>query len=282
MPILFRLPLTTFLFGTLSLGSLLANEAMKEKYERLPLFAAEDLVDPSKTSVSALRALMPEIHAAVSYAQQYPYDREDEIAYYDFKVFAESEVSDELRAQNEANKRFARFFSDIFPVIAYAYRIPGDNPYYAKDDIRDLYLKGLQYCYSRGLDENAWFSDHAGRASGKAMEAGLIRQSGDFSSVSLHMGGFAQSLFLMREPLAKAGLLDQYRGVARNIAINNGATFWAFFEHARGEARFDGSEDSGNAYFLNADGIRLFVDYFIPYLLLIEDPTEGASMNRIL
>lgn len=270
-----------------------ADSQLIEKYERLLLLTQEDLAEQGTTEKKVLKTLIPELNAAVKAAKRFPYDQPNKIAYFDFKVFAESEISEQRRAQNESNKRFFHFFSDILPVLAYAYLIPGDNPYYGKPEIRDLYLKGLEYCYSRGLDEKAWFSDHAGRASAKAIEAGLVRESGDFSNVSLHFGGFAQSLFLMRDVLSEAGLLDKYRKVARNIAINNGATYWAFFQHARGEAYFErvgSSPDTGpfnreaekSLYFLNADGIRLFVDYFIPYYLLVTEPTEHRRMTEVL
>ena len=80
----------------------------------------------------------------------------------------------------------------------------------------------LEYGYSRGLTETAWIPDHAGTASRRAERAGLARLSGDFSGVSLRLGGVIQSIFLMRQPLAELGLLEKYRRVVRNLTVNNG------------------------------------------------------------
>ena len=73
---------------------------------------------------------------------------------------------------------------------------------YQNLDVRQLYLNGLDYVYSRGVDENAWLPDHAGIASKLALEAGLPRLSGDLFSQGLFLGGFIQSVFLMREQIA--------------------------------------------------------------------------------
>ena len=116
------------------------------------------------------------------------------------------------------------------------------------------------------------------------MQNGLVRSSGDFSGVSLHFGGFIQSIFLMRESLAELGLLDRYRRVARNLTINNGTLYGAFFGHARDEAgiAYPQPLPEQRHYHLNADGMRLFADYFIPYFLLIEDAQERRDMEEVM
>ena len=147
-----------------------------------------------------------------------------------------------------------------------------------------LYAYVLEYCYSRGLTESAWTPDHAGTASRWAERSGLVRSSGDFSGVSLRFGGFIQSIFLMRESLAELGLLDRYRRVSRNLTINNGTLYGAFFGHARDEAgiAYPQPLPKQRHYHLNADGMRLFADYFIPYFLLIEDAQERRGMEDVM
>ena len=161
-----------------------------------------------------------------------------------------------------------RFFRNTLPMLAYAYQTPepspGANPHYQNDEVLALYLDGLDYCYSRGLTEDAWIINNTGRASGRALKRGFVRTSGDFSREILRFGGFIQSIFLMREPLAENGLLDRYRTVAQNLVVNNGAMYSVFYQIARSEVA--GSRTTPlpveERLHLNADGIRLFADYF--------------------
>jgi len=259
-------------------------EAQREKYDNLLLFASSDYQSVDVAGSILTDALLPEFESAVEAAKNYAYDLEGETAYFDFKVHAESEISAARKAQEKSNKQFSKLFSGIIPVLAYAYQTPGKNPYYHDEEVLSLYIRALEYCYSRGLTEQAWMPDHAGKASAKALKKGLVRSGGDFSSVGLHLGGFIQSVFLMREPLAEAGLLDKYAAVLRNLAVNCGPMYPAFFEVAREEAGIsrDNTVSAEDAYFLNADGVRLFVDYFIPYFLLIEDEAEREQMAGIL
>lgn len=274
------------LLACFGVGTSEAAEAkdLVRKYQNLLLLQSGDEQTAPVLERVLAEGVLPDLEAAVKAVKSYPYEHEGEIAFYDFKVFAESEVSDDREAQEKVNQRFSTLFSHHLPLLAYAYQTPGKNPYYQNEEVLGLYLRGMEYCYSRGLTEKAWMTDHAGRASGRALKSGLAREGGDFSSVSLHFGGFIQAIFLMREPLAEAGLLEKYRGVARNLAVNNGAMYMAFFEYARGDAGIDylDSAISEQAYLLNADGVRLFVDYFIPYFLLIEDADERERMTRIL
>ncbi len=256
----------------------------KEKYQNLLLFKSSDY-QSVEVAYSILKdALLPEMDSAVAAAQNYAYDLEGEPAYFDFKVNAEDEVSAARKEQDQSNKKFARLFSYTLPVLAYAYQTPGENPYYHNQEILKLYVRALEYSYSRGLNEYAWAPDHAGNASAKALNAGLVRSGGDFSSVGLHLGGFIQSVFIMRKPLAEAGLLEKYCAVLRNLVVNCGPMYPAFFEIARKEAgiSFDNMVSAEEAYCLNADGVRLFVDYFMPYFLLIEDEDEHQQMVEIL
>ena len=177
---------------------------------------------------------------------------------------------------------------DLLPKLAYAYRLEGSegkpNPHYQSAEILQLFVSGLEHAYSRGVTEQAWLPDHAGTASAKAVKSGLTRPAGDVSELSLRFGGFVQGVFLMREPLAAAGLLDKYRAVVRNLVVNNGTMYPAFSQFARAEAgiKYEGYVPTDEAYHLNADGMRLFVDTFWPYFLLIEDATERAQMSAVL
>lgn len=64
----------------------------------------------------------------------------------------------------------------------------------------------------------------------------MVRESGDFSQVSLRLAGFIQSVFLMRQELDAADLLDKYRAVVLNLVVNCGTMHGAFFQVAREEA----------------------------------------------
>ncbi|MHC4996685.1 MAG: chondroitinase family polysaccharide lyase, partial [Planctomycetota bacterium] len=248
------------------------------------MFRASDYQTVEVAGAILRDALLPEFESAVEAARNHVYDRGGEPAYFDFKVFPEDEVSAARAAQDRSNRRLTHLLTEVIPVLAYAYRTPGANPFYRNDEVLRLYIRALEYGYGRGLTEEAWTPDHGARASGKALKAGLVRSSGDFSGISLYFGGFIQSIFLMREPLAEAGLLEKYRAVARNLAVNSGVMYQVFFEVARAEAGVDyGYAVSDEAaYYLNADGIRLFVDYFWPYFLLIEDEAERERMTAVL
>ena len=266
----------------------IADERLASRYEALLLFERSDF----RASPTAARVfddtLLNQFEQAVEEAEAYPYDFRGVPAYYNVEHLEGSGTAAETAGEHQANDRFLRLFSSTLPLLAYAYRTPGpgrgDNPYYRNRDVARLYAFVLQYCYSRGLTEAAWTPDHAGTRSRGAERRGLVRSSGDFSGVSLHLGGFIQSIFLMRESLAELGLLDRFRRVARNLTINNGTMYGAFFGHARGEAgiAYPQPLPKQRHYHLNADGMRLFVDYFIPYLLLIEDAQERRDMEEVL
>ena len=266
----------------------LSHAGLAKRYEQFLLLQRGDYRSSRIADKVFDGALLRHFERAVEDAHAYPYDLRGVPAYYDFKVFAENDVSAEVKTRDAANGRFSELFSSTLPMLAYAYLTPGprrgDNPYYRNRDLLRLYAFVLEYCYSRGLTEMAWVPDHAGLASGVGIDRGLIRPSGDFSAVSLHLGGFIQSIFLMREPLADIGLLDKYRAVARNLAINNGAMYPGFFRHAREDAGISYPQPlpDEQLYYLNADGMRLLVDYFYPYFLLIDDEGERREMADIL
>ena len=266
-------------------GQSVETENLIQRYQDLLLLTTDDyqMVDVAITVFQD--HLLPQFSRAARDAQSYSYDYRGVPAYY---AQGESAGTEEEKALEEANSRFLRFFRNTLPMLAYAYQtpgpIPGANPHYQNDEVLALYLDGLDYCYSRGLTEDAWIIDNAGRRSGRAMERGWVRTSGDFSTEILRLGGFIQGIFLMREPLAENGLLDKYRAVVRNLAVNNGAMYTVFYQIARSEVA--GSLTTPllveERHYLNADGIRLFADYFFPYFLLIEDVDERDRMTSIL
>jgi hypothetical protein len=264
------------------------RDALIQKYEDLLLLRSGDYRDGGSVEAVYREDLLPRFRAAVRKARRYAYDRQGETAYFAQKLHAETERSAARAALQEENERFASLFIDILPVLAYAYRTPGPerqaNPYYRNGEVRGLYIAALEYCYSRGLTELAWLPDHAGAASAGALARGLRRESGDFSTVSLRLGGLIQSVFLMREALRAAGLLDKYRAVVRNLVVNNGALHGAFFQAARAEAGISYPEPFPieQQYWLNADGARLFADCFWPYYLLVEERAERSRMTAIL
>ena len=266
----------------------IADERLSSRFEGLLLLERSDF----RASPAAARVfddtLLNQFEQAVDDAEAYPYDFRCVPAYYSVELPEEGGTAAETAGGHEANDRFLKLFSSTLPLLAFAYRTPGprrgDNPYYRNQDVVRLYAFVLEYCYSRGLTESAWTPDHAGTASRRAERNGLVRSSGDFSDVSLRFGGFIQSIFLMREPLAELGLLDRYRRVARNLTINNGTMYGAFFGYARDEAGINYPQPlpEQRHFHLNADGMRLFVDYFIPYFLLVEDAQERRDMEEVL
>ncbi len=243
-------------------------------------------------------SLLPRFRRAVRNARSFTYDRTCEPAYFTLRLDAETEPTAEEVAQQESNEELRQLLNNILPTLAYAYSTPGGeaaccaapgtgapaNPYYRNPDVLQLYIRALEHSYHRGLTEQAWLPDAAGRASADALKAGFVRPAGDFSTLSLRFGGFIQSVFLMRDSLAAAQLLPKYRAVVRNLVVNNGAMYGAFFAVAREEAGIDHAKPMPleEQYYLNADGVRLFVDYFWPYFLLIEDRDEQSRMGAIL
>ena len=266
-------------------GQSVETENLIQRYQDLLLLTTDDYQMVDVTITVFQDHLLPQFSRAVRDAKSYSYDYRGVPAYYEKR---EPVGTEEEKALEEANSRFLKLFRNTLPMLAYAYQTPGPspgaNPHYQNDEVLALYLDGLDYCYSRGLTEDAWIIDNAGRASGRAMEQGLVRTSGDFSMEILRLGGFIQSIFLMREPLAENGLLGKYRAVARNLVVNNGAMYTVFYQIARSEAV--GSHTTPlpveEKHYLNADGIRLFADYFFPYFLLIEDAEERDQMTLIL
>ena len=272
----------------LASATAVADERLSSRFEGLLLFERSDFrANPTAARVFD-DTLLNQFEKAVEEAEAYLYDFRGVLAYYNSERLEEGGNAPVAADGHEANERFLKLFSSTLPLLAFAYRTPGPdrgaNPYYRNPDVARLYAYVLEYCYSRGLTESAWTPDHSGTASRRALRRGLVRSSGDFSDVSLHLGGFMQSLFLMRESLAELGLLDRYRGVARNLTINNGTLYGAFFDHAREEAgiTYPRPLPEQRHYHLNADGMRLFADYFIPYFLLIEDAQERRDMEGVL
>ena len=266
-------------------GQSVGTEDLIQRYQDLLLLTTGDYRTVDVAITVFQDHLLPQLSRAVRDAKSYSYDYRGVPAHY---VQGEPAGTEEEKALEEANSRFLGFFRNTLPMLAYAYQTPGPspgaNPHYQNDEVLALYLDGLDYCYSRGLTEDAWIIDNTGRGSGRALKRGFVRTSGDFSREILRFGGFIQSIFLMREPLAENGLLDKYRAVAQNLAVNNGAMYAVFYQIARSEVA--GSRNTPlpveERNHLNADGIRLFADDFFPYFLLIEDADERDQMTSIL
>ncbi|MDE0627134.1 MAG: chondroitinase family polysaccharide lyase [Bryobacterales bacterium] len=260
-----------------------------EKYESLLLFKSADYESSDAAKAVFEDSLSTRFRRAVRDAGSFPFERRGELAYFVLNLGGDAEETDEEReAREDANRDFHDLFNRILPTLAYAYHTPGtpdeENPYYRNPSVLQLCVSILDYSYSRGLTEDAWLPDHAGTASADALEQGLVRTSGDLSEVSLRLGGYVQAVFLMREALAEAELLARYRAVVRNLAVNHGTMYRAFFQVAREEAAvaYADPADVERQYHLNADGVRLFADYFWPYYLLVDDAAERSRMAAIL
>ena len=274
-------------------GPLHANSASQEelvaKYENLLLFGPDDYQTSEAAKAAFESGLLRRFRRAVRYAGSFSYERRGEVAYYVSDLGdGPNETAAERRAREAGNSEFHNLFNQVLPTLALAYHTPGTsdrrNPYYQNASVVQLCLAILDYSYSRGLTEDAWLPDHAGNASGDALAQGLVRTAGDFSEISLRLGGYIQSVFLMREALAEAGLLAKYRAVVRNLAVNHGTMYGAFFRVARREAgvSYPAPFPVERQYHLNADGARLFADYFWPYYLLIDNGLERSSMAAVL
>ncbi|MDE0109679.1 MAG: chondroitinase family polysaccharide lyase [Bryobacterales bacterium] len=273
-------------------GPLLASSAslddLIEKYEALLLIQSSDYEGGEAAKAAFEDQLLQRFRRAVRFAGSFAFERRGELAY--FAKTADTETAEPAQepTSGESNGAFHRLFNEISLTLAYAYHTPGTadtaNPYYQNSNVLQLYLSVLDYAYSRGLTENAWLPDHAGNASVEALEQGLVRTSGDFSEVSLRLAGYIQSVFLMRNELAGANLLAKYRAVVRNLVVNCGVMYGAFFQTAREEAGVSYADPLPieRQYLLNADGMRLFVDYFWPYYLLVDDVDERSMMAVIL
>ncbi len=274
-------------------GPLQANSGSQEelvaRYERLLLFSPDDYEISEAAKAAFENGLRGRFRRAVRSAGSFSYERRGEIAYFLSDLGGGANETDaERRAREAANGEFHNLFNQVLPTLALAYHTPGTsdrrNPYYHNAAVLQLCLAILDYSYSRGLTEDAWLPDHAGNASGDALAQGLVRTAGDFSEISLRLGGYIQSVFLMREALAEAGLLAKYRAVVRNLAVNHGTMYGAFFQVARQEAgvSYPAPLPVERQYHLNADGVRLFADYFWPYYLLIDNGIERTSAATVL
>ena len=279
--------------GLLLAGPLFADsgnlEDLAAKYENLLLLQSSDYEKSAAAKTEFEDYLLPLFRRAVRNAGAYSYDRRGEPAYFVSSLdTVEEETAEQREAREEANSEFHQLVNLILPRLAHAYRTPGTadeaNPYYRNASVFQACLSILNYSYSRGLTENAWLPDHAGNASSNAIEQGLVRTSGDFSEVSLRLGGYIQTVFILRDALHRFGLLAKYRAVVRNLVVNHGTMHGAFFQFARAEAgiTYDDPFPIEQQYHLNADGARLFADYFWPYYLLIDSAAERSRMAAIL
>ena len=259
-----------------------------EKYESLLLLQSDDYEDLPAAKAAVEGHMLGRFRRAVRRVEAFEFQRRGQLAYFARRADTEPTQPAEEQPGGESDAEFHRLFNDTALSLAYAYHTPGTadraNPHYQNAEVLQLYLSVLEYAYSRGLTEDAWLPDHAGTASARALEQGLVRESGDFSQVSLRLAGFIQSVFLMRRELAAADLLDRYRAVVRNLVVNCGTMHGAFFQIAREEAGISYPEPLPveYQYNLHADGIRLFVDYFWPYYLLVDDAGERSMMAAIL
>ena len=264
------------------------TDELVQKYENLLLIGSDDYDDLPAAKAAFEGHMAGRFRRAVRRVQSFAFARRGQLAYFARMPATETEQPAEEEPAGESNSEFHRLFNDTALTLAYAYHTPGTvdraNPYYQDSGVLQLYLSILDYAYSRGLTEDAWLPDHAGTASARAIERGLVRTSGDFSQVSLRFGGFIQSIFLMREALAEAGVLAKYRAVVRNLVVNCGVLYGAFFRIAREDAgvSYPSPLPIVQQYHLNADGLRLFVDYFWPYYLLVDDTSERSTMAAIL
>ena len=266
-----------------------SQEELAAKYESLLLVTPDDYRISAAAKSAFEDSLFARFRRAVRNAGSFSYERRGELAYFVSDLGSDSTETDaERRAREAANREFHNLFNQVLPTLALAYHTPRTsgrrNPYYQSASVLQLCLAILDYSYSRGLTEDAWLPDHAGNASGDALARGLVRTAGDFSEISLRLGGYVQSVFLLREHLAEAGLLEKYRAVVRNLAVNHGTMYGAFFQVARQEAgvSYPNPLPIERQYHLNADGVRLFADYFWPYYLLIDDGPEQSGMAAIL
>ena len=263
---------------------------LTEKYENLLLLQSSDYEDLPAAKAVFENHMLGRFRRAVRRVGAFAFERRGHLAHFARMPDSETEqpAGETEQSAGETNRQFHQLFNDTALSLAYAYHTPGtadvENPYYQNADLLRMYLSVLDYAYSRGLTEHAWLPDHAGVASAKALDLGLVRTSGDFSQVSLRLAGFIQSVFLMRRELAEADLLDKYRAVVRNLVVNCGTMHGAFFQVAREEAGISYPEPLPveYQYNLHADGIRLFVDYFWPYYLLVDDAGERSMMAAIL
>ena len=259
-----------------------------EKYENLLILTSDDYEDLPAAKAAFEGPMLDRFRRAVRRVKAFGFQRRGQQAYFARNSGTGDEQPAEEQPSGESNREFHQLFNGTALTLAFAYHTPGTrdiaNPYYQNPEVLQLYLSVLDYAYSRGLTENAWLPDHAGTASVRAMERGLVRTSGDFSQVSLRLGGFIQSVFLMREALAEAGLLAKYKAVVRNLVVNCGVLYGAFFHIAREDAgaSYPDPLPIVQQYHLNADAMRLFVDYFWPYYLLVDDVSERSTMAGIL
>ena len=268
-----------------SLGN---TDDLIEKYENLLILTSDDYEDLPAAKAAFEGHMLGRFRRAVGRVEAFGFQRRGQQAYFVRDSGTGDEQPAEDQPSGESNGEFHQLFNGTALTLAYAYHTPGTgdvlNPYYQNSEVLQLYLSVLDYAYSRGLTENAWLPDHAGTASARAMERGLVRTSGDFSQVSLRLGGFIQSVFLMREALGEADLLAKYKAVVRNLVVNCGVMYGAFFHIARKDAgaSYPDPLPIVQQYHLNADGMRLFVDYFWPYYLLVDDVSERSMMAAIL
>ena len=207
-------------------GPLHANSGSQEglvaKYESLLLFGPDDYQISEAAKAAYENGLRGRFRRAVRSAGSYSYERRGELAYFVSDLNGEIDETDaERRAREAANGEFHNLFNQVLPTLALAYHTPSTsdrrNPYYQNASVLQLCLAILDYSYSRGLTEDAWLPDHAGNASGDALAQGLVRTSGDFSLISLRLGGYVQSVFLLREALAEGP--GCWRSTERSSAI---------------------------------------------------------------
>jgi chondroitin-sulfate-ABC endolyase/exolyase len=148
----------------------------------------------------------------------------------------------------------------VLPQLTLAYRFPGpaDDPnlYHRDETLLRLVLASFDRLHSRGFREGMLMPWKAREIEGEVTDRAVIV---DFH---LRTAGYALATFLMRDELAASGRLKRTLATCRDVLTH------------------DEKFGDPNGLRLNADGVRVVINFALPYALAAGDTARLSLLGR--
>ena len=167
------------------------------------------------------------------------------------------EAGDDLR-------EVAFLVTDVLPNLSIAYRLKGPevepNPYFRDEYIRDKILLAFDRLHQRGFREGMlmpWKAQHVA-------DEPVPSSKGVIVDFQLRIAGYGLAVFLMRDELAEHRILNRSLRTCRQI-LEEDDKFGSLLVPS-----------------LNADGMRIAVNFALPYSLAAEDHEQLAMLKKQL
>lgn len=196
---------------------------------------------------SRRKEIVKQCAAALHQVERYDFSQNGQKLYYTAKA-------------GEDSREIHRFITEWLPALAIGYATPGNadvsNPHYGNPKVADAAMRLFDRLHQRGFCEPMsmpWKSSKAGTPDpGRAVVV-------DFH---LRVSGYALAVFLFRDELEKSGRLSRCLDTCREVL------------------RHDEKYGNPGAPKLNADGIRIAMNFALPYALAAGDRARLDLIRR--